>query len=455
VVIQAFLTAYENEPTMHLTFWRDLLQLLEGSVTREALSLWIAPLTPLLLSDSKIVIEAPSGLHERIVRERYLGTLRRCARVLSGREMQIDFVVTESTPPPPSPPLLPEARRRPSPQPSNINRNYTFESFIVGRCNRAAYSAARSVADRCRRRHNPLFITGSVGLGKTHLLQAIGAHLLARGERDIICFPSEQLMDELTAAVGNRTIERGRRRLTSSAILLVDDIHFLSGRNQMQEEFFHIFRMLHQKGRQIVLTSDRPPKEIPLLHQRLVSRFESGSLMSLTPPSLRTRISILEHKAKIFGLKLTPDILVLLASRIRTNIRRMEGALNRIAAHAALSGTEPDREIVERILDERHFDCDEGPITVRGIQKRVAAHFQVKLATMLGSGRRETIVLPRQMAMYLCRKLICAPYADIGAAFSGRDHTTALHACKTIEELCRSNSEAREIMDELVTAIRS
>lgn len=442
-----------GEAHMHLAFWNDLLQLLEGSLPRDAISLWILPLRPLLLAEDKFVIETPNVLHAHIVQTRYLEVLRRCARVLSRRPLAIDFVTAEIAAEPPA--RLPAASPRRVVRASRLNPRYTFENFILGRCNRAAATTARAAAERPGRRNNPLFITGSVGLGKTHLLQAIGAHALARSEHSCICLPSERLMDELTEAYRERTIERARAKLASARILLVDDIHFLSGRNQMQEEFFHIFSTLHGKRCQVVLTSDRPPKEIPRLHARLLSRFESGSLVELTAPSLITRITILEQKARLLGLALSREILVLLASRITTNIRRMEGALNAIAARAAVSGAPPTKETAERILAEGQYDGGGEMITIACIQKRVAAHFQIRLAALLGRTRSGAVVHPRQLAMYLCRTLIGMPYADIGAAFSDRDHTTALHAWKMIEELRRSNTETRQALDELVTAIRS
>jgi chromosomal replication initiator protein len=443
---------------MHLSFWRNLLQLLEGSLSREAIRLWLLPLAPILISDDKLVLEAPNCIHERIVRQRYLDTMRRAARELSGRAMLIDFVLVSGgqTAPGTQPARLPStARQRKPSHLATLNPNYTFRNFVIGSCNRGPCSAARSAAEKPGRKHNPLFITGGVGLGKTHLLQAIGAQALAEGRHSFICIPSDRLMDALMEAYKNREIAGVRRRLSSAHLLLIDDIHSLSGKNQIQEEFFSVFNALYQKKGQIVITSDRPPREIPRLHQRLVSRFEAGSIMQLTPPTLKTRILILESKARLLGIALPRSIIVLLASRIRTNIRRMEGALNRIAAHAALSGSIPDQEGVEELLQDGLFDGDEHSITIRAIQRKVADHFQIKIGTLLGYARSGQIVFPRQIAMYLCRKLISSPYADIGAAFSGRDHTTAIHSYKTIEGLLPGNTEARETVDELVTAIRS
>jgi len=434
------------------------LQLLEGSLSRDAIRLWLSPLTPLLISDDKLVLEVPNCIHERIVRQRYLDAMRRAAHALSGKTLLIDFVLVSGgqTAPEPQPTRLPSmARQRKPSYLATLNPNYTFQNFVIGSCNRGPCSAALSAARKPGKKHNPLFITGGVGLGKTHLLQAIGAQTLAEGTHSFICIPSDRLMDVLMEAFKNREIASVRSRLSSVHILLIDDIHSLSGKNQIQEEFFTIFTALCQKRGQIVITSDRPPREIPRLHQRLVSRFEAGSVMQLTPPTLKTRILIIERKARLLGLALPPRIIMLLASRIRTNIRRMEGALNRIAAHATLSGSIPDEEGVEQLLQDGLFDGEEHSVTIRAIQQKVADHFQIKIGTLLGHERRGQIVFPRQIAMYLCRKLISSPYADIGAAFSGRDHTTAIHSHRTIEELLPSNTEARETVDALITAIRS
>lgn len=442
---------------MHLPFWRDLLQLLEGSLSREAIGLWLNPLTPVLVSDDKLILEAPNCIHERIVRQRYLDAMRRAAHALSGKALLIDFVLVSGDQGGHKPPLdrFPSIAHPQKPSCiATLNPNYTFQNFVIGSCNRAPYSAALAAARKPGRKHNPLFITGGVGLGKTHLVQAIGAHTLAEEKRSLIYIPSDRLMDILMEAFKNREIGSVRRRLSSVDILLIDDIHSLSGKNQIQEEFFSIFNELYQKKSQVVLTSDRPPRDIPRLHQRLVSRFEAGLIVRLSPPALKTRMLIIERKARLLGLTLPRGVVMLLASRIRTNIRRIEGALNRIAAHATIWGNVPDEEGVERLLQNGLFDGDEQSITIRAIQQKVADHFQIGIGVLLGHARSGRIVFPRQIAMYLCRKLISSPYADIAAAFSGRDHTTAIHSCRTIEGLLQSNTEARETVDSLITAIR-
>jgi chromosomal replication initiator protein len=443
---------------MYLPFWQDLLQLLEGSLRREAICLWLTPLTPVLISDDKLILEAPNCIHERIVRQRYLDTMRRAARALRGKELRIDFVLASEDREKPEPGLdrfHSKARPRKPSHLATLNPSYTFQNFIVGSCNRTPYSAALAAARKPGRKHNPLFITGGVGLGKTHLVQAIGAETIADKKRSLIYIPSDRLMDVLMEAFKNREIGSVRRKLSSVDILLIDDIHSLSGKNQIQEEFYSIFNALYKNKSQVVLTSDRPPKEIPRLHQRLTSRFEAGLIVQLTPPTLKTRTRIIEQKAGLLGLTLPRSIVMLLASRIRTNIRRIEGALNKIAAHATIWGNVPDEDGVERLLQDGLFDGDDQSITIRVIQQKVADHFQLKIGILLGHGRSERIVFPRQIAMYLCRKLISSPYADIAAAFSGRDHTTAIHSFRTIEGLLQINTEARETVDSLITAIKA
>jgi chromosomal replication initiator protein len=443
---------------MHLPFWRDLLQLLEGSLSKEAIRLWLDPLKPVLISDDKLILEAPNCIHERIVRQRYLGSMRRAARALRGRALLIDFVLVSGDrekPEPNTDRFAAAPRQRKPSRLATLNPNYTFQNFVIGSCNRAPYSAALATARTPGRKHNPLFITGGVGLGKTHLVQAIGAETLAEGKHSLVYIPSDRLMDVLMEAFKNREIGSVRRKLSSVSILLIDDIHSLSGKNQIQEEFFSIFNALYKKKSQVVLTSDRPPREIPRLHQRLASRFEAGSIVQLNPPTLKTRTLIIEQKARLLGLTLPRGIVMLLASRIRTNIRRIEGALNKIAAHATIWGSVPDEEGVEQLLQDGLFDGDDQSITIRAIQQKVADHFQIKIGVLLGHERSGRIVFPRQIAMYLCRKLISSPYADIAAAFSGRDHTTAIHSYRTIEGLLQSNTEARETVDSLVTAIRA
>ncbi|MDD5555700.1 MAG: chromosomal replication initiator protein DnaA [bacterium] len=429
--------------------WRDILHLIEGGMSRQSLSLWIRPLRPLLVSSDTIVLEAPNTMHERIVEERYLDVLGRCARALTGTPFRICLV---SAPAEPAAAAPAAARRAAAPPATVLNPDYTFESFVVGRCNRAAHAAALAAADRPGRRHNPLFITGGVGLGKTHLIQAIGAR--GEGRRPFIYVTSDQLMDDLMLAIENRTIARARRRLSSAGTLLVDDVHFLSGRNQVQEEFYAIFNALHERRGQIVLSSDRPPAEIPRLQQRLVSRFGGGAVIALNPPTLSTRLRILERKGARLGLALPRETLMLLASRIRTNIRRMEGALNRIAACAALSGGIPGTAEIERLLEDELLDDEGHAVTVGRIQARVAEHFGLRLSAILGKGRAGSVAHPRQLAMYLCRKLTGMAYADIGASFSGRDHSTVMHACGSVERLLRSSTDARQTANELAASVR-
>ena len=440
---------------MHLRFWTEILQLLEGNVSGASISLWLSPLRPLLISDEKIILEVPNLMHQRIVEERYIAEIRRCAMALSEREMQIEFVCADGEPGIEHGKRFTATLRSSRVKNINLNSDYTFENFIVGQCNRSAYLATVSAAASPARRHNPLFITGGVGLGKTHLLQAIGARTLEIGGGAFIYIPCDQLMDELMWAFENRTISRAQKRLASVDVLLVDDIHSLSGKNQVQEEFYRIFNMLYNKGGQIVLSSDRPPENIPRLQQRLVSRFGSGLISELKPPGLKTRVAIIESKSKTLGLNLPHKVIMLLASRIRMNIRRIEGAINRISAYCKLYGRPPDQEIVDILLRNMLFDGEGDAITIGRVQRKVAGYFSISISSLLGNRRSNGIVLPRQMAMFLCRKLINSPYADIGAAFSGRDHTTAIYSCKTIKELLVHNNEAREILDELITAIRA
>ena len=261
--------------------------------------------------------------------------------------------------------------------------------------------------------------------------------------------------DEILEAIRGGAVASVKKRLSSVPILLVDDVHSLAGKNQIQEEFFSLFTSVLGRGGQVILSSDRPPKEIPRFQQRLVSRFESGTMIELKKPALSTRLAILGRKAKRLGLSLPRPILMLLASEIRSNIRRMEGAVNRLAAQATIGGGIPGREAVEALLRNDLLGGDAQAVTTRGIQQRVASHFQLRTGTLLGPSRSGRVVFPRHLAMYLCRRLVNSPYADIGAAFSGRDHTTVMHACAAVEELLRRNGDARELVDRLITAIRS
>ena len=296
--------------------------------------------------------------------------------------------------------------------------------------------------------YNPLFLYGGVGLGKTHLLHAIG-HFVAGHKKRVAYLSSEKFTNEYIDGIQNNQLARFRKKYRQTDVLLIDDIQFLAGKERIQEEFFHTFNALHESHKQIVLTCDRPASEIQNLEHRLVSRFEWGLVTDLQPPDVEMRLAILHKKAQIMGVELAPEIMDFLANRIRTNIRRLEGALIRVASYAALTGKKLSLEVVEGLLREVLHEEGRYSISMEVIQKKVAEHFDIRLADMTSKRRPENIAFPRQIAMFLSRQMTETSLAAIGEAFGGRDHGTVLHACRLVKDRMEVDANVRQVVSYL------
>ncbi|MBA2742820.1 MAG: chromosomal replication initiator protein DnaA [Chthoniobacterales bacterium] len=315
-----------------------------------------------------------------------------------------------------------------------LNPRNTFDSFVVGPNNEIAHAASLAVAQSPARTYNPLFVYGGVGLGKTHLMQAIGQYVWSKKKNaKVMYLSSEVFINDFIDAIQHSTLVKFRKRYRQADLLLIDDIQFLGGKERSQEEFFHTFNTLFDGHKQIVLSSDRPASEIANLEHRLVSRFEWGLTAELQPPDVETRTAILRKKARTLHITLRDEIFDFLATRIRTNVRRLEGALMRVASFASLSGKELTNEVVEHLLKDILNEEARHAITIEQIQRRVAEHFDVRIADMTSKRRPANIAFPRQIAMYLARELTKASLNEIGDAFGGRDHGTVLHACKLVK----------------------
>jgi chromosomal replication initiator protein len=328
---------------------------------------------------------------------------------------------------------------------AGLNPRNTFESFVVGPNNEIAHAAALAVAQAPARTYNPLFIYGGVGLGKTHLMQAIGQYVWAKKKNvKVIYVSSELFINEFIDAIQHSNLVKFRKRYRQVDLLLIDDIQFLGGKERSQEEFFHTFNTLFDGHKQIVLSSDRPASEIANLEHRLVSRFEWGLTAELQPPDIETRMAILRKKARGMQIILRDEVFQFLATRIRTNVRRLEGALMRVASFASLSGKELTQEVVEHLLKDILQEEGRHSVTIEQIQRRVAEHFDVRLADMTSKRRPASIAFPRQVAMYLARELTKASLNEIGDAFGGRDHGTVLHACKLVKKRMAEQDNIRQ-----------
>lgn len=338
---------------------------------------------------------------------------------------------------------------------SNLNQNYNFENYVVGSNNQFAHAIAKAVAGSTKSQFNPFFIHGGSGLGKTHLMQAIGNEILKKTPNSTVLYlSSEQFVNEFIDAIQTQSLTKFRRKYRKVDVLLLDDVQFLAGKDKTQEEFFHTFNTLFNGEKQIVLSSDRPAGEISNLEPRLASRFESGLPVEIQTPNMETRLAILQQKRKEWKVNVSDNILQFLADRIRQNVRRLEGGLMRIATYASISGTTPDVVKAETLLRDILREENQKQVSIDAIQKRVSEEYDIRLADMVSRRRPARIAYPRQIAMYLCRTLTNASLQEIGDAFGGRDHGTVIHANKTIEARMQEDASLKDRIEHLKEELR-
>jgi chromosomal replication initiator protein len=437
--------------------WVAAQQQLRAMLNADTYHLWFAPLRANALENDCVVLEVANDFCEVWLKDNYMGLLQEVLARAASRPIQVRFkVVTGNTLAAPAS-LSATARAKIAEAPPEkvsgdfgFNPKNTFDSFVVGNNNNFAHAAAMAVAQAPGKSYNPLFLYGGVGLGKTHLLHAIGQHVAGsrKGAR-VSYVSSEKFTNEYIDGIQNNQLVRFRKKYRQTDVLLIDDIQFLSGKERIQEEFFHTFNALHEGHKQIVLTCDRPAGEIQNLEQRLVSRFEWGLVTDLQPPDIETRTAILRKKAKSMGADLPEDVINFLAQRIRANIRRLEGALIRVAAYASVTGKKLTTDVVEGLLREVLHEEGRFSINIEVIQKRVAEHFDIRLADMTSKRRPENIAFPRQIAMFLSRQMTESSLNSIGEAFGGRDHGTVLHACRLVKDRMEVDPNVRQVVSYL------
>jgi chromosomal replication initiator protein len=439
--------------------WDFAQQHLRSMLSADTYKLWFESLRATALDGNTLVLEVSNDFCEVWLKDNYMGLLQDVVALAAGRQLQIKFKVgvNNGTPAhapaiaPPKPKLAePPAERNSHHSDLNFNPKNTFDTFVVGNNNNFSYAAALAVAQSPGKSYNPLFLYGGVGLGKTHLLHAIGQHVFnsKKGAR-VAYVSSEKFTNEYIDAIQNNNLVKFRKKYRQTDVLLIDDIQFLAGKERIQEEFFHTFNALHESHKQIVLTCDRPASEIQNLEHRLVSRFEWGLVTDLQPPDIEMRLAILNKKAQIMGVTLPEEIMNFLANRIRTNIRRLEGALIRVASYASLTGKKLSLEVVEGLLREVLHEEGRYSISIEVIQKKVAKHFDIRLADMTSKRRPENIAFPRQIAMFLSRQMTESSLSSIGEAFGGRDHGTVLHACRLVKDRMEVDSSVRQVVSYL------
>ncbi|HET7128189.1 MAG TPA: chromosomal replication initiator protein DnaA [Gaiellaceae bacterium] len=443
--------------------WNDVSSRLREALNDTTYSTWFGEVGGEELDGDRFVIAVPNDFTREWIEGHFLDLIRATVRDAAGAERQVGFQVVEAAPPPPPAASSIPAAVTPLPlevtqrsEIAGINPKYTFDSFVIGSSNRFAHAAALAVAEAPAQAYNPLFIYGHTGLGKTHLLHAIANFVTDHGG-GLTCryVTSETFMNDFINSLRDKRIEGFKTRYRTYDVLLIDDVQFFEHKERIQEEFFHTFNSLYEAGRQIVMSSDRPPRDISTLEDRLRSRFEWGLITDIQPPDLETRIAILRKKVKADQIEIRdPELLTFIASRVSTNIRELEGALTRVVAFASLTGRPLSVDLAQDVLKDVFPQGESVQISIERIQELVCDRFSVTHDELTGDRRSQNIVYPRQVAMYLSRELTDASLPKIGKEFGGRDHTTVIHATSKIARLIREDRSVYNLVQELTARVR-
>ena len=416
--------------------WERVLARMEQKVSRPSFEAWLKETEALELAGNSLIVGVPTIVVKEWLENRYAQLIREVLYEITGQSLQLTFVVGYERPSNPLNAFTPWDEVISA----QLNPKYTFETVVIGNSNRFAHAAALAVAEAPARAYNPLFIYGGVGLGKTHLMNAIGhfVHKHYPGSRVVYLSTEKFTNDFINSIRDNRTGEF-RNKYRSVDVLLIDDIQFLAGKESTQEEFFHTFNALHENNKQIIISSDRQPREIPTLEDRLRSRFEWGLITDIQPPDLETRAAILRKKAELENIEISNEIILLIANQITTNIRELEGALTRIKAYSTMTGQAIDESLTEKALKDLIPNPKRDPISAVMIQRVVADYFNLRIEDMKAKKRTKAVAHPRQIAMYLCREMTDLSLPKIGEEFGGRDHTTVMHAQEKIRKEIQDN----------------
>jgi chromosomal replication initiator protein len=444
--------------------WTDVSSRLREALNHTTYSTWFSQVSGTRLEDQTLIVEVPNDFTREWIEGHFLDLIHAAVRDVSGHELRVRFRIAEprATAGPPTPnaaarrlhPLPAEVT--PRPDIAGLNPKYTFDSFVIGSSNRFAHAAALAVAESPAQAYNPLFIYGHTGLGKTHLLHAVANFVTEHGG-GLTCryVTSETFMNDFINSLRDKRIEGFKQRYRTYDVLLIDDVQFFEHKERIQEEFFHTFNSLYEAGRQIVMSSDRPPRDISTLEERLRSRFEWGLITDIQPPDLETRIAILRKKVTYDELEIRdPELLTFIASRVSTNIRELEGALTRVVAFSSLTGRPLSSELAQDVLKDVFPQGESAQISIERIQDLVCERFSVTQDELTGDRRSQNIVYPRQVAMYLARELTDSSLPKIGKEFGGRDHTTVIHATSKIARMIREDRSVYNLVQELTARVR-
>lgn len=439
--------------------WDQTLKYIQKKVSKPSFETWLKSTQAHDIEENTVIIHAPNEFARDWLENRYTVLISEALKEVTGAELDVKFII---------PAIEEEEEKRAvkeelsattessSTPKSMLNEKYTFDTFVIGSGNRFAHAASLAVAEAPAKAYNPLFIYGGVGLGKTHLMHAIGHYVLEHNpDAKVVYLSSEKFTNEFINAIRDNKAVHFRNKYRNVDVLLIDDIQFLAGKEQTQEEFFHTFNALHEESKQIIISSDRPPKEIPTLEDRLRSRFEWGLITDITPPDLETRIAILRKKAKADKLDIPNEVMLYIANQIDTNIRELEGALIRVVAYSSLINQDMNADLAAEALKDIIPSSKPKKLTIADIQQVVAAHYDVKVEELKAKKRTKMIAFPRQIAMYLSREMTENSLPKIGDEFGGRDHTTVLHAHEKISKLLKSDTELQKQIQEIMNKLQT
>ncbi len=437
--------------------WKDVLNLIKVEITEVSFNTWLKTIDPINLDEAnnKIVLAAPNEFTKGILVARYMNLIQSALEQVTNNKFSIDFIIPGEI----KNYINEEEKEEVKDETTNLSRlnpKYTFDTFVIGNSNRFAHAASLAVAEAPAQTYNPLFLYGGVGLGKTHLMHAIGHFILEQDPSSkVVYVSSEKFTNELINSIRESRNEEFRNKYRNIDVLLVDDIQFIAGKEGTQEEFFHTFNALHEANKQIIISSDRAPKEIPTLEDRLRSRFEWGLITDIQAPDLETRIAILRKKANIENIEIDDEVLLYIATKIRSNIRELEGALIRIVAYSSLTNSDINLELAEEALKDIISENKVVEITPDLIKKFVAKEYGISLDDFSSKRRTRAIAYPRQIAMYLTRELTDLSLPKIGEEFGGRDHTTVIHAYEKISDELSTDDILKNKLDKLVNDMKN
>ena len=440
--------------------WQEALTRIESQLSKPSFEAFLKAMRPVTLERDVFVFSVPSLFAKEWLEGRYRGLIAETLREVLTRGVDVRFIVSDADAIETHEPTTPRETLAPAKptylETPTFTSKYTFDTFVVGSGNRFAHAAALAVAETPARAYNPLFIYGGVGLGKTHLLQAIGHHLVTHKQTARVMYvSSERFTNEMINAIRDDKTVEFRNRYRNVDVLLIDDIQFLAGKERTQEEFFNTFNTLHESSRQLIISSDRQPREIPTLEDRLRSRFEWGLIADIQPPDYETRIAILRKKAELDAIVVPDEVTQYIAQRISSNIRELEGALSRLRAHAEMQRVPISIDLATDVLKELLPQARIRPVTIPAIQRAVAEFFGIRIEEMKAKRRTKGVAFPRQVAMYLSRELTDASLPRIGEEFGGRDHTTVMHACDRVKHALLHDTHLAAGIKSLVDSFRT